>query len=212
MQTIILICLALPVLWLMFVKHSRSVVYSGTAELLPRSAYIGLSGRNAFASLIVPGIGEMLVDIPVKTAESLPAQANPLQVYVEIQRSLTGTLSVKSLKLDGKLQSVDIVDGGALGVAVIYLIGGFVAIGSLPLVSAVAFICSGYVMGNCLGPNLDRKLGTMFALGIMAIQLLLVTLVIFSMPTSLLTFLLGFPVSFAFGQVLGMLLRAPAEK
>jgi hypothetical protein len=104
-------------------------------------------------------------------------------------------------------------EGAALLLAVSYLGGGFFALMSaLPVVGEVAFICSGFVMGNCLGPKVDRAPGLMLGLGLMAVQLLVATLVIFSMPISLLTFILGMSVAFGFGQVIGMLLRSTGKK
>src|SRR5271154_2097027 len=134
MSALIIVALALPmILWTLW-RGSIRVVYSGPAQVVTATKYIGPkrsnSPQNAFVSVAVPGFSWLTADIPLERAQGL-AEEELVPVEVEVCRAFAGKPFLRGIKWPGSTAAeveVATANGAALLVATVYLLAGMGAL------------------------------------------------------------------------------------
>ncbi len=223
MIALLILGFVLPVvIWLATGRLTRTI-YRGKATALPATVSIGRSpSQHCFVTVLVPGLNgpgsqhALIAEIPLAQAskigetplEQVPealAKMAPVEVDVVVRQGL-GRPYVHSLLWPGETIALEPDTGGAeLVVSFIYLaLGIAVLFVPLTLWAGVYFMASGFVLGDRIARRNALHAGNRLSLAIMCPMLAVASFVLFTNLT-VLTFVLGLPLAFSFGQVAGML-------
>lgn len=224
MIALLILGFVLPVCaWLLGERLTRTI-YRGKATALPATVSIGRSpSKHCFVTVMVSGLNgpgsqhALLAEIPIsaaakigetpieKVAEALKTMP-PVEVEVVVRQRIFGRPFVHSLAWPGEPKALEADSGTAeVVISLIYLaLGVGVLFVPEPLWSGVYFMASGFVLGDRIARRHSLHAGNKLSLAIMCPLLALASFVLFS-DLTILTFVLGLPLAFSFGQVAGML-------
>ncbi len=225
MIALLILGFVLPVVtWLATGRLTRTI-YRGKATALPATVSIGRSpSKHCFVTVLVPGLNgpgsqhALIAEIPLAQAskigetplEQVPealSKMAPVEVDVVVKQRIIGRPYVHSLQWPGEPKALEADSGAAeVVVSLIYLALGIgVLFVPLTLWSGVYFMASGFVLGDRVARRNALHAGNKLSLAIMCPMLAVASFVLFTNLT-VLTFVLGLPLAFSFGQVAGMLL------